>query len=189
QRAPPRADREAAACQAVLARAASCDGQFVFGVRSTGIYFRPSCGARRPRRDRVAFFATSSDAERAGFRACRRCTPTLFDDAMAKRRLDAELRVAAALHQRLQPAPLSGLQGWDVAAACVPCREVGGDYVDFFRREADGRLIVVLGDVAGKGVGAALLMSSLHAAVHAQSATGAPPDVVLGELNRYLYAS
>jgi len=183
------ADHEERLWQAVLARDASCDGQFVFGVRSTGIYCRPSCGARRPRRDRVAFFSTSFDAEREGFRACRRCTPPLFDDAMAKRRLDAELRVAAALHQRLQPAPLTGLAGWDVAAACVPCREVGGDYVDFFRRDADGRLIVVLGDVAGKGIGAALLMSSLHAAVHAQASTGAPPDVVLAELNRYLYAS
>jgi AraC family transcriptional regulator of adaptative response/methylated-DNA-[protein]-cysteine methyltransferase len=51
------------------------DGAFVFGVRSTGIYCRPSCPARTPRRNRVAFFLTSRLAERAGYRACRRCRP------------------------------------------------------------------------------------------------------------------
>ena len=181
--------REEALWRAVVARDERGDGRFVFGVRSTGIYCRPSCPARRPRRERVAFFATSSEAERAGFRPCRRCTPLLFDDAMSKRRLDAELKAAAALHARLQPAPLPGLSGWDVSAACVPCREVGGDYVDYFRRAGDGRLIVALGDVAGKGMGAALLMSSLHAAVHAQAETGAAPSAVLGGLNRYIHAS
>ena len=175
--------------RAVLARDEGADGQFVFGVRSTGIYCRPSCPARRPRRDRVAFFGTSPEAERAGFRPCRRCTPRLFDDAMGKRRLDPELKAAAVLHARLQPAPLSGLPGWDVSAVSVPCREVGGDYVDYFRRAKDGRLIVALGDVAGKGMGAALLMASLHAAVHAQAETGAQPRAVLGELNRYIHAS
>jgi AraC family transcriptional regulator of adaptative response/methylated-DNA-[protein]-cysteine methyltransferase len=51
------------------------DGVFVFGVRSTGIYCRPSCPARRPREDRVVFFATPEEARRAGFRACLRCRP------------------------------------------------------------------------------------------------------------------
>lgn len=174
---------------AVLTRDEHCDGRFVFAVRSTGIYCRPSCPARRPQRDRVAFFLTSAGAERAGFRPCRRCTPRLFDDALGKRRLDAELKVAAALQARLQPSPLSDRPDWDVSAASVPCREIGGDYVDYFRRARDGRLIIALGDVVGKGVGAALLMSSLHAAVHAQADTGAPPRVVLTELNRYLHDS
>src|SRR5919205_2736240 len=60
---------------AVLARDASRDGSFVFAVRSTGIYCRPSCPARRPRREQVHFFAGPADAERAGFRPCRRCQP------------------------------------------------------------------------------------------------------------------
>ena len=51
------------------------DGHFVYGVRSTGIYCRPSCGSRRPRREQVRFFATAQAAEQAGFRACRRCRP------------------------------------------------------------------------------------------------------------------
>src|SRR6267378_5536093 len=60
---------------AVLARDASQDGSFVFAVRSTGIYCRPSCPARRPRREQVRFFQVPEAAEQAGFRACRRCHP------------------------------------------------------------------------------------------------------------------
>jgi AraC family transcriptional regulator of adaptative response/methylated-DNA-[protein]-cysteine methyltransferase len=60
---------------AVAARDARRDGTFVFAVRTTGIYCRPSCPARRPQRSRVAFFATPDAAEAAGFRACRRCHP------------------------------------------------------------------------------------------------------------------
>jgi len=61
--------------RAVLARDTRSDGSFVFAVRSTGIYCRPSCPARRPRRPRVLFFSGPDAAEAAGFRACRRCHP------------------------------------------------------------------------------------------------------------------
>lgn len=61
--------------QAVLNRDATADGKFVFGVTSTGIYCRPTCPARRPRRDRVRFFDSPQAAERAGLRACLRCKP------------------------------------------------------------------------------------------------------------------
>ena len=61
--------------QAILARDGRQDGEFVFAVRSTGIYCRPSCPARRPRRENVRFFGDAAAAERAGFRACRRCRP------------------------------------------------------------------------------------------------------------------
>ena len=61
--------------QAVLTREASADGTFVHAVRSTGVYCRPSCPSRRPRREQVAFFARPDAAEQAGFRACRRCRP------------------------------------------------------------------------------------------------------------------
>ena len=61
--------------QAVVARDASRDGVFVFAVTSTGVYCRPSCPSRRPRRERVRFFSRPDEAERAGFRACLRCRP------------------------------------------------------------------------------------------------------------------
>src|SRR5438034_322737 len=61
--------------QAVMRRDRVADGSFVFAVRSTGIYCRPSCPARRPRREQVAFFQRSADVEAAGFRPCQRCHP------------------------------------------------------------------------------------------------------------------
>jgi AraC family transcriptional regulator of adaptative response/methylated-DNA-[protein]-cysteine methyltransferase len=61
--------------RAVLARDRRYDGAFVYAVRSTGIYCRPSCASRRPRRDQVTFFPIPEAAERGGFRACRRCHP------------------------------------------------------------------------------------------------------------------
>ncbi|HXX37081.1 MAG TPA: bifunctional DNA-binding transcriptional regulator/O6-methylguanine-DNA methyltransferase Ada [bacterium] len=61
--------------RAVLSRDAGADGAFVFAVRSTGVYCRPSCPARRPRGAQVVFFPTPAEAERDGFRACRRCRP------------------------------------------------------------------------------------------------------------------
>ncbi|MGE5559660.1 MAG: bifunctional DNA-binding transcriptional regulator/O6-methylguanine-DNA methyltransferase Ada [Chloroflexota bacterium] len=67
--------------RAVLDRDAAADGAFVYGVRSTGVYCRPTCPARRPRRTQVVFFATPAAAERAGYRACRRCRPAAPDRA------------------------------------------------------------------------------------------------------------
>jgi AraC family transcriptional regulator, regulatory protein of adaptative response / methylated-DNA-[protein]-cysteine methyltransferase len=61
--------------QQVMARDARQDGRFVFAVRTTGVYCRPSCPSRRPRRDSVEFFPDPREAERAGYRACLRCKP------------------------------------------------------------------------------------------------------------------
>lgn len=61
--------------QAVVAKDATFDGQFVFAVSSTGVYCRPSCPSRRAHRERVRFFDLPEAAEQAGFRACLRCQP------------------------------------------------------------------------------------------------------------------
>ncbi|HLV89046.1 MAG TPA: bifunctional DNA-binding transcriptional regulator/O6-methylguanine-DNA methyltransferase Ada [Candidatus Sulfotelmatobacter sp.] len=60
---------------AVMKRDTSQDGQFVFAVSTTGVYCRPSCAARRPRRENVEFFTRPDQAEKAGYRACLRCRP------------------------------------------------------------------------------------------------------------------
>jgi len=60
---------------AVVRRDRAADGAFVYAVRSTGVYCRPSCAARQPRRDNVSFHETPQAAARAGFRACKRCRP------------------------------------------------------------------------------------------------------------------
>lgn len=61
--------------QLVLDRDPMADGQFVYAVRSTGVYCRPTCPSRRPRANQVEFFETPQEAERAGYRSCRRCNP------------------------------------------------------------------------------------------------------------------
>ena len=61
--------------QAVQSRDPQFNGVFVYGVRSTGIYCRPGCPSRRPRREQVTFFASPAAAGQAGFRACKRCRP------------------------------------------------------------------------------------------------------------------
>jgi len=66
---------EARYWQATLARDRQADGAFFFGVKSTQIYCRPSCPARRPLRKNTLFFSTTHDAELQGFRPCRRCKP------------------------------------------------------------------------------------------------------------------
>jgi|SRR5579864_1137244 len=68
-------DGDEARWRTVLARDRAADGTFVFAVRSTGVYCRPSCPARRPRRDRVRFFRGPREAAGAGYRPCRRCRP------------------------------------------------------------------------------------------------------------------
>ena len=79
---------------AVQRRERAADGIFYYSVRSTGVYCRPSCGARPARRENVAFHASCADAESAGFRPCRRCRPDL--PPLAERQ--AQL-VAAACRQ------------------------------------------------------------------------------------------
>jgi AraC family transcriptional regulator of adaptative response/methylated-DNA-[protein]-cysteine methyltransferase len=60
---------------AVAARDAAADGNFVFAVKTTGVYCRPSCASRRPRRENVTFYRAPEAAEAAGYRACKRCRP------------------------------------------------------------------------------------------------------------------
>jgi AraC family transcriptional regulator of adaptative response/methylated-DNA-[protein]-cysteine methyltransferase len=67
--------------QAMLRRDSAADGAFVFGVRSTRIYCRPSCPARRPLRRNTLFFRTNEEAESFGYRPCRRCRPQELDES------------------------------------------------------------------------------------------------------------
>ena len=98
---------------AVLARDRGCDGRFVTGVLSTGIYCRPSCAARHPRRENVRFFADGAAARAAGLRPCLRCSP---DQVSRDER--AVLSAIAAIKAAGQPLALAGLAadaGYSVA--------------------------------------------------------------------------
>lgn len=109
----------------------------------------------------------------------------LVEARFQQERLERELQLAMEIQQRFQPTAPPIVPGYELQGISFPCYEIGGDYYDFIRRE-DGRLVIALGDVSGKGTAAALLMSSLHAAIHAQ--TGSHDSLVetISAVNRYL---
>ena len=86
---------------AVQERDAALDGTFVFAVRTTGVYCRPSCPSRRARRENVEFFAAPGDAAAAGYRACKRCEPntveTAAERAVARARAHLEARAGESV--------------------------------------------------------------------------------------------
>lgn len=92
---------------AVVARDPAFDGRFVYSVASTGVYCRPSCAARRPRPENVAFHAGPAEAERAGFRPCRRCRPDQPSLAESHARMVAAL--CRTIESAEQPPTLAAL--------------------------------------------------------------------------------
>lgn len=94
--------------RACLERDSGFDGRFVFAVRTTGIYCRPSCPARKPKRRNVAFFAAPELARQAGFRACKRCQPDRVGlrDAATQRALAVCHYIRSALDEPLTLARL-----------------------------------------------------------------------------------
>jgi phosphoserine phosphatase RsbU/P len=112
----------------------------------------------------------------------------LMEQQMERVRLERELQVASEIQQRFQPASAPIVAGYELQGISFPCYEIGGDYYDFIQRD-NGKLIVALGDVSGKGPAAALLMSSLHAAVHAHSDMHNSLAKTIGAVNHYLVDS
>jgi len=111
----------------------------------------------------------------------------LLEERLEKRRMEEELKVASEIQMRLQPFAPPKIDGWDMTGVSFPCREIGGDYYDFIHRKRDNRVVLAVGDVSGKGTGAALLMSSVHAAVRAQSQTRSTISEVMSEINEYIF--
>lgn len=104
-----------------------------------------------------------------------------------ERIMQAELDQASEIQQSLLPADAPIVQGYQFAAHNIPCRTVGGDYYDFLPYP-DGRLALIIGDVSGKGMPAALMMSSLQARVEMLLETQPDPASAVGTLNRSLAA-
>jgi serine phosphatase RsbU (regulator of sigma subunit)/pSer/pThr/pTyr-binding forkhead associated (FHA) protein len=109
----------------------------------------------------------------------------LVEARLDRERLERELALASEIQQRFQPTAPPHVNGYELQGISFPCYEIGGDYYDFIERD-DGRLVIALGDVSGKGTAAALLMSSLHAAIHAQSASHDSLVATISAVNRYL---
>jgi serine phosphatase RsbU (regulator of sigma subunit) len=106
----------------------------------------------------------------------------LFADAVERRRRDHEFAEAAAVQTRLLPDSAPVVNGYALDAATYPCHEVGGDFFDYLELPG-GRIGIAVGDVAGKGLPASLLMSSLLASLRACSDLDPPVDRLLDRLN------
>lgn len=99
---------------AVQSNDASYDGLFFYGVKTTGIYCRPSCKSKVPKRDNVCFFSTARQARDAGFRPCKRCRSDLLDyqpmqdiAAEVKKKIDEAFTSQTKLYEQLQDVGLT----------------------------------------------------------------------------------
>lgn len=110
---------------------------------------------------------------------------SLVDERINRERMERELELAAEIQQTFQPSGPPIIAGYEFQGISFSCYEIGGDYYDFIPRE-DGKMLVALGDVSGKGTAAALLMSSLHAAIHGQIAANTPIGESITLINEYL---
>ena len=106
---------EDACWRAVLERDARKDGAFVYAVRSTGIFCRPTCPSRRPGRAQAHFFAVPEAAEQAGYRSCKRCRPKAA--AAADPRLETVRRVCRAIGESTEAIPTLAELGQEVGAS------------------------------------------------------------------------
>lgn len=121
----------------------------------------------------------------------------LLRESLEKTRLEGELEIAREVQNRLFPQSAPDVAGLRLYGLCKPARTVSGDYYDFLRLDS-GRVALVVGDISGKGISAALLMATLQSALHAQFYDGhngsptlwpAETAEVVSRLNRQLYAS
>lgn len=110
---------------------------------------------------------------------------SLTEARIERQRMERELELATEIQQRFQPSGPPKVDGYEFQGISFSCYEIGGDYYDFIPR-SNGRMLFALGDVSGKGTAAALLMSSLHAAIHAQVAADRELATTVASINAYL---
>ena len=115
-----------------------------------------------------------------------RLTTAIGREMAQRERLNRELEIAREVQEHLFPQQLPPVLGLDYCGQCQPAREVGGDYYDFLEL-ADGRLGIAIGDVSGKGVGAALMMASLEASLRAVASVVDDPAELMERVNSLIY--
>lgn len=106
----------------------------------------------------------------------------LFERTLQVRAMERDLELAAAIQRNLMPRSCPPVEGYDIGGANLPCRTVGGDTYDFLPRSGN-RLWVAVGDVAGKGLPAAMLMSHFQAMLRGLAEADRPLSQLVGRLN------
>jgi phosphoserine phosphatase RsbU/P len=109
----------------------------------------------------------------------------LYKDSLEKRRIEEQLTIARELQQALLPQPDKNLPYLRASSQNLPCHEVGGDYFDYFDLD-EGRFCFTIGDVAGKGISAALLASVVQGIFSTQTFLDSPLSTIVSNLNRNL---
>jgi len=112
----------------------------------------------------------------------------LYEEEVAKQKLEEEMAMARKIQSRLLPTALPSLAGVEVNAVNISSKQVSGDYYDLIERP-DGRLAIIIADVSGKGMPASILASNIQAALRAQCDTCDSPGLVLERINRQIHAS
>jgi sigma-B regulation protein RsbU (phosphoserine phosphatase) len=107
---------------------------------------------------------------------------------LEKERMEKELDVAASIQQRILPKELPAIEGYEIAGINIPSREVGGDYYDCIKLNND-RYALIIADVAGKGIAAALLVNTLSAALYSYLEFNLPLTDMADKLNKLIYNS
>ena len=110
----------------------------------------------------------------------------LVEERLEKQRLEEELRIARGIQERLLPNVIPQAPNLEVATLAVPSRAVGGDYFDVLELSGK-RLLIVIADVTGKGMPAALLMSSIHACIHLMVPMRVSLQEAIANINRVIY--
>lgn len=112
----------------------------------------------------------------------------LHKQALEKEKIEQEITVAASIQKRILPEALPKINGYDLAGINIPSREVGGDYYDCVDL-GKGKYAIIIADVAGKGIGAALLVSTLNAALYSYLQFEIPLTEICDRLNKLIYKS
>jgi sigma-B regulation protein RsbU (phosphoserine phosphatase) len=115
-----------------------------------------------------------------------RLTEAISVEVARRERLNRELEIAREVQEQLFPQRLPSVAGLDYCAECRPAREVGGDYYDFLELPG-GKLGIAVGDIAGKGIGAALMMANLQACLRGQAPSAQNLPELIRRLNRMIY--
>lgn len=110
----------------------------------------------------------------------------LYQASLEKERVERELQIAAEIQQRLLPEQIPQIRNYEVATAAFPCRTIGGDFYDVVPLEND-RFAIVMADVSGKGIPAALLVSTLHASFRAYIQSHSDLAQLVTRLNSVVY--
>ncbi len=153
----------------------SCHGALLLGPRASG------SSLAEEDRDFLRSLASQAAASLDNLRLTR--------EFVEKQKIEKEMAIARRIQRALLPESEPGIPGWDIAGINIPCLTVGGDYFDYVDR-GDDKHWLVIADVSGKGTGAALLMASVQAALHALAGLGEISLESLTErLNEIVYTS